>query len=76
MGGVIPDGNLVQIGRGRCHQLSQLTGAEFRSIWEWGLVQCVSNDLSLFRIGLEKPAAVEFAMSNAWAAQPDIAFRM
>jgi hypothetical protein len=38
----------------------------FQPIWQLGLGQCVSNGLLL--IGLDKPASVEFAMAEAWAA--------
>ncbi len=69
-GDVTPEGNRLQLGRRRCLQLSQVTGAEAQAIWEWGFVQCVSNGLSLLRIGLKTPAAVEFAMADAWAAEP------
>lgn len=70
-GNVVPEGDLAQLGRTRCHLLSQFTDVEFQPIWQWGLLQCVANGLLLLRIGLDKPAAVEFAMANAWAAEPD-----
>jgi streptomycin 6-kinase len=67
-GNVMPESDPVQLGYRRCRLLSQCTGVEFQPIWEWGLLQCVSNGLLLLRIGLENPAAVEFAMATAWAA--------
>jgi streptomycin 6-kinase len=67
-GDVIPTGDLMQLGRRRCRLLSECTGVEFQPIWEWGLVQCVANGLLLLRIELDQPAAVEFAMADAWAA--------
>jgi streptomycin 6-kinase len=67
-GDVTPEGDIVQAGRHRCRLLSQFTGVEFQPIWEWGLIQCVSNGLLLLRIGLDRPASVEFAMAEAWAA--------
>jgi hypothetical protein len=38
------------------------------------LLQCVSNGLVLRRIGLDRPASVEFAMADAWAAGEDTRF--
>ncbi len=67
-GDTIPEGDLVELGRRRCRLLSKFTGVEFQPVWEWGLIQCVSNGLALLRIGLAKPASVEFAMAEAWAA--------
>jgi streptomycin 6-kinase len=72
-GDVIPGGDLVQLGRRRCRLLSRCTGVEFQPIWEWGLLQCVSNGLLLRRIWLDVPASVEFAMAEAWAAGEDAA---
>ncbi len=66
-GSVIPDGDLLQLGRRRCRMLAEFSGVEERSIWEWGYVQCVWNGLLLLRIGVQDSAAVEFAMADAWA---------
>lgn len=70
-GNVRPEGDLVELGRRRCRLLSQSTGVEYQPIWEWGLIQCVSNGLLLHRIGLAEPASVQLAMSDAWAAGGD-----
>ena len=64
----VPDGDLVQLGRHRCRLLAELTGVEEQPIWEWSLIQCVSNGLSLQQIGFGEVAAVEFAMADAWTA--------
>jgi streptomycin 6-kinase len=72
-GNVIPQGNLVQRGRRRCDHLTKLTGIAPQPIWEWGLIQCVSNGLLLHRIGLDELASVELAMADAWAASGDFA---
>jgi hypothetical protein len=40
-------------------------------IWEWALIQCVSNGLSLQRMGLYDSASVQLAMADAWAASGD-----
>jgi streptomycin 6-kinase len=67
-GDVMPEGDPVQLGRHRCGLLSKFTGVEYQPIWEWALLQCVSNGLSLHRIGFDKPASVQLAMADAWAA--------
>ena len=70
-GNVIPKGDLLQLGRHRCSLLSQFTGVEHQPIWEWALIQCVSNGLSLQRMGLDDIASVQLAMADAWAANGD-----
>lgn len=67
-GPVIPKGDLFALAAARCRLLSQLTGVDERPIWEWSLLQCVSNGLLLLKIGLHAPANVEFAMADALAA--------
>jgi len=68
---VIPKGDLLQLGRHRCNLLSQFTGVEHQPIWEWALIQCVSNGLSLRRIGFDDSASVQLAMAETWAANGD-----
>jgi len=70
-GDVIPKGDLLQLGRHRCNLLSQFTGVEHQPIWEWALIQCVSNGLSLRRIGFDDSASVQLAMAETWAANGD-----
>jgi streptomycin 6-kinase len=70
-GDALPEGDLVQLGRHRCHLLSKFTGVEHQPIWEWALIQCLSNGLLLKQIGFDDPASVEFAMADAWAASGD-----
>jgi streptomycin 6-kinase len=67
-GPVIPEGDLFALAGARCRVLSQLTGVDEQPIWEWSLLQCVSNGLLLLKIGLHAPATVEFAMAVALAA--------
>ena len=67
-GNVMPSGNPLHLGRDRCRLLAELTGVEQQPIWEWSVIQCVSNGLLLAQIGFAEPAAVEFAMADAWAA--------
>jgi streptomycin 6-kinase len=66
-GAVIPPGDLLALGSARCRLLSALTGVEEEPIWEWSLLQCLSNGLLLLKIGLDAPATVEFAMADAFA---------
>jgi streptomycin 6-kinase len=63
---VIPDGDLLQLGRDGCRLLADCGNVDEQAIWEWGLVQCVSNGLLLQQIGLDKPTSVQFAMADAW----------
>jgi streptomycin 6-kinase len=67
-GAVLPDGDLLALGRQRCRLLEDLTGVAAQPIWEWSLLQLVSNALLLKDIAAEEPAAVSFAMADAFAA--------
>jgi streptomycin 6-kinase len=67
-GNVMPDGDLLRLGRDRCRLLAEFGNVDEQAIWEWSLVQCVSNGLLLKQIGLDKPASMQFAMADAWAA--------
>jgi streptomycin 6-kinase len=70
-GKMVPEGDPVQLGRHRCGLLSKFTGVECQPIWEWALIQCVSNGLALHQIGLDESASAQLAMANAWAASGD-----
>jgi streptomycin 6-kinase len=72
-GDAMPEGDAVRLGHHRCRLLAEFTGIEHRPIWEWGLIQCVWNGLSLYRIGLDQPASVSLAMADAWSAAGDFA---
>ncbi len=72
-GSVIPDGDLVQLGRQRCTLLARFAAVEPQPVWEWGLVQCAWNGLMLQRVGFVASAAVEFALADAWSASGDFA---
>lgn len=65
---VMPADDLLRMGRHRCRLLGEFAGVEQQPIWEWGFVQCVSNGLLLRQIGFDKPASVELAFADAWAA--------
>jgi streptomycin 6-kinase len=64
----MPEGDAVQLGHRRCSLLAKFSGVEYQPIWEWGLIQCVWNGLSLHQIGLDRPASVSLAMADAWSA--------
>jgi streptomycin 6-kinase len=68
---VFPASDLLQLGHARCSLLAHLAGVAPRPIWEWAMVQCVSNALSLREIGLGDRARVPLAMAEAWAARGD-----
>lgn len=74
-GSVMPGGDVLRLGRERCALLAKCTGVAHQPIWEWGLIQCVWNGLSLLRIGLDAPAAVELAIADAWSAAGDAVAR-
>jgi streptomycin 6-kinase len=70
-GEIIPDGDLLGLGRRRCRLLAKLSGVDQKPIWEWGMIQVVSNGLILREVGLTDLASVQFAMAEAWAAKGD-----
>ena len=61
-------GDRLALGEARCTLLSAATGAPWDAIWEWGVVQCVANGLSLKRLGMDEGAAIQLGMANAWMA--------
>lgn len=65
----MPNEDPVQLGRHRCRLLAELTGVNEQPIWEWSLIQCVWNGLSLKQIGVDDAASVELAMADAWARE-------
>ena len=66
-GSVLPDGDLLHLGR-TAVVLAGFAGVDEQPIWEWSMIQCVSNGMLLKQIGFDGPASVEFAMAEAWAA--------
>jgi streptomycin 6-kinase len=63
-----PTGDRLRLGRHRCRLLAEFTGVAQQPIWEWSVIQCVSNGLLLKRIGFDEPGSVQLAMADAWAA--------
>ena len=70
-GSVMPEGDVVRLGRDRCGLLAKFAGVEHQPIWEWGLIQLVWNGLLLHRIGVVEPASVSLAIADAWSAAGD-----
>jgi streptomycin 6-kinase len=64
----VAKGDLPRRARHRCRLLSELTGVEPQSIWEWSLVQIVSNGLLLLQISADDLAAAQFTLAEAWTA--------
>jgi streptomycin 6-kinase len=60
-------GDPLELGRRRCRQLTQLTGVEPESIWQWGFLERVANGLLLKRKGLDRLASESLAVADAWA---------
>ena len=58
----------LALGRHRCELLARLTGVGAAAIWDWSLLQCVSNSVSLQKLGLAGSARIGFAMADAWVA--------
>lgn len=56
-----PDGDLLQRVRERCCLLVDLTGVAAQPIWEWSVLQLVSNALLNKEIGFDDPLSFEIA---------------
>jgi streptomycin 6-kinase len=64
----LPDGDLRSLGEARCRLLSAATGVAAEAIWDWGVLQCVWNGLSLTRIGADDAARLQLTVAEAFAA--------
>jgi streptomycin 6-kinase len=56
----------VKLGRERCMYLSELTGVDAQSIWQWGYLQCTATGLLLLRIGQEETGRQMLNIAEAW----------
>ena len=45
------EGDTARLGRERCELLSELTGVDTQSIWEWGFIERVSTALLALQVG-------------------------
>ena len=61
-------GDTVRLGRERCAQLSQLTGVDAQSIWEWGFIERVSTGLLLLRVGREELGRETLAVAELFSS--------
>jgi streptomycin 6-kinase len=62
----VAKGDLLRRARKRCRLLSELTGVAPQPIWEWSLVQIVSNGLLLLQISADRLAEAQFTLAEAW----------
>jgi len=60
-------GDPVALGRRRAAQLAELGGADEEAIWQWGLLERVSNGLLLLQIGMDRLGRECLAVADAWA---------
>jgi len=64
-------GDAFALGVERCRRLSELTGVEPRSIWQWGFIERVSTGLLLRHLALDTEADEILDVATAWAARPE-----
>jgi len=53
-------------GRKRCLKLSELTGVEAESIWQWGFIEHVSCGLLDLHLSDKDAAKQHFDIANKW----------
>lgn len=59
-------GDPLDLGRRRCALLSRLTTVPAEPIWQWGLLECVSNGLLFLQEGDGEEGAASLAIAAAW----------
>jgi len=59
-------GDPVALGHRRCRQLAALTGIAPEPIWQWGLMERVSNGLLCLEVGMEEGRGM-LAVADAWS---------
>jgi streptomycin 6-kinase len=60
-------GDALDRGRRRCALLARLGGAAVEAIWQWALLERVSNGLLLAQIGRQDLAGPCLRVAEAWA---------
>lgn len=65
-GAPAPRGDRSAMARRRCALLAAAGAAPAQAIWEWGLIQIISNGLVLLKEGLPEIATAQLAMAEAW----------
>jgi streptomycin 6-kinase len=66
--GELLEGDTVCLGRERCANLSQLTGVDAQSIWEWGFIERVSTGLLALRVGREDLGRETLAVAELFSS--------
>lgn len=61
-------GNVYELGIGRCHTLSKLTGVDPTAIWQWGFMERVSTGLVLIQIGIKEEGVMMLNIADRWSA--------
>ena len=64
------DGDTLQIGRGRCALLADLTGVDADAIWQWGFIEHVACGLLDLQLGDNTAADQHLTIASYWLAQP------
>jgi streptomycin 6-kinase len=62
------EGDTARLGRERCAHLSELTGVDAQSIWEWGFIERVSTALLLLTVGREDLGRETLAVAESFSA--------
>lgn len=60
-------GDTLGLGRRRCALLSRITAVPPEPIWQWGLIECVSNGLLFLQEGDGEEGVASLAIAAAWA---------
>ena len=61
-------GDVHELGMGRCHELSHLTGVDPSAIWQWGFMERVSTGLVLIQIGIKEEGQMMLNVADQWSA--------
>lgn len=57
----------LRLGRNRCEFLSEQTGIDEKSIWQWGFIERVSTGLHCMQIGMFSLARDTLAIAEYWS---------
>ena len=61
-------GDPLDLGRKRCALLSRFTAVPPEPIWQWGLLECISNGLLFLQEGDDREGCASLAVAAAWTA--------
>ncbi len=62
------EGATIELAKERCQLLSDLTGVDYESIWQWGFVERVSTGLVLIEIGMVEEGEMYLAIADRLAS--------